>query len=219
MPVELDANLGGQSTTLNACQTKMRQQRSSSSSLGISVRPPTVDDQEPIKQMQARSWLTAYPNDEHGIGYEWILKYTQSWFTPELMDFGREQIRKGAADPNVVALVAVKDTVIVGYLLGLRQHPKHGDGDLIALYCEPDLFGTGIGHTLMQEFLTQVGEAKARLDVAAYNQRAIKFYQRHGFKIVPGSNRLYRIRKDENDLIAGVNAIPTVDMIRAATTN
>jgi len=40
--------------------------------------------------MQARSWLAAYPNDEHGIGYEWILKYTQAWFAPELMDFGRE---------------------------------------------------------------------------------------------------------------------------------
>jgi len=164
--------------------------------------------------MQARSWLAAYPNNEHQIGYDWILDYTKTWFTPKMMQFGKEQIRNGLENPNVVTLVAESRGEIVGFLLGLRTHPEHGDADLIALYCEPELFGAGIGHALINEFFSRIDSANVRLDVAAYNQRAIEFYQRHGFQIVPDSERLYRISPEGDTLIAGVNALPTVDMYR-----
>jgi len=164
--------------------------------------------------MQARSWLSAYPNDEHQISYDWIENYTRTWFTPQMMEFGKEQISNGLGNPNVVSLIAETDGQVVGFLLGLRKHPDHGDADLIARYCEPGLFGTGIGHALITEYFTLIDDANVRLDVAVYNERAIQFYQRHGFAIVPDSERLYRINKSCETLIAGVNAIPTVDMYR-----
>lgn len=43
--------------------------------------------------------------------------------------------------------------------------------------------GQGLGARMMTEFLTWAGDAPICLWVTDYNDSAVRFYQRHGFKI------------------------------------
>ncbi|MFF4753343.1 GNAT family N-acetyltransferase [Streptomyces sp. NPDC002514] len=63
--------------------------------------------------------------------------------------------------------------------------------------------GHGLGGHMMTEFLTWAGPARIRLGVADYNERAVRFYQRHGFEIT-GERYLWRGR------------LPTLPMTREA---
>jgi ribosomal protein S18 acetylase RimI-like enzyme len=101
--------------------------------------------------------------------------------------------------------VALLDDEIVGFSSATRNHPSHGDADIFAIYLRPDMFGSGAGQALMTETLNLIGDANVRLDVASYNGRAIRFYERNGFSIVPNSETLYK------------GVIPTIDMIRQMT--
>ena len=63
---------------------------------------------------------------------------------------------------------------------------EQGDGSIdIGLGLRPDLTGHGRGRTFLNEILHFVREnytfEKIRLDVASFNQRAIKVYERAGF--------------------------------------
>jgi ribosomal protein S18 acetylase RimI-like enzyme len=54
------------------------------------------------------------------------------------------------------------------------------------------MFGSGLGHQLMVSVDEWVGGAQTTLEVATYNERAIRFYQKHGFVEVKGTEYLYR---------------------------
>ncbi|MFF0782938.1 GNAT family N-acetyltransferase [Streptomyces sp. NPDC003720] len=63
---------------------------------------------------------------------------------------------------------------------------------------------TGLGGRMMTEFLAWAGPACIRLGVVDCNERAIRFYRRHGFEIT-GEPYLWR------------GKLPTVLMTREAT--
>ena len=58
--------------------------------------------------------------------------------------------------------------------------------ELAALYVLPDLFGQGIGHALITNFLKKLQELASfdtvQLWVLEKNERAINFYENHGFR-------------------------------------
>lgn len=74
------------------------------------------------------------------------------------------------------------------------------------MYLLNEAQGRGIGDRMMREFLTWAGDAPMRLWVTDYNERAIRFYQRYGFKAA-GERELWR------------GNLPNIRMVRDATSN
>ncbi|MGW1772157.1 N-acetyltransferase family protein [Streptomyces sp. NPDC002104] len=56
------------------------------------------------------------------------------------------------------------------------------EGELYALYARPDVIGTGVGRALMAEVLRRAAYPAVRLWVVEGNARAIRFYERAGFR-------------------------------------
>ncbi|MBD3299799.1 MAG: GNAT family N-acetyltransferase [Candidatus Moranbacteria bacterium] len=91
---------------------------------------------------------------------------------------------------------------IIGMALASLEEDKV---KLIALYVLPEYQRQGIGKMLMQKVLDFSKNSKQiRLEVAAYNQQAINFYQKNGFKLIPES-------EDQHEIIPN-KFIPTVKM-------
>ncbi|MBR5428180.1 MAG: GNAT family N-acetyltransferase, partial [Clostridia bacterium] len=57
------------------------------------------------------------------------------------------------------------------------------DGELFALYVLPEYWGRGVGLALTDEAIRLLGTGRrVRLDVLADNPRAIRFYEKYGFR-------------------------------------
>jgi RimJ/RimL family protein N-acetyltransferase len=156
-----------------------------------------------LREMQLQSWLDTYPNDEHGVTTQWIKKY----FAPRLTDAGIKDFEKMLAteqnNPNVIILTARdSDGMIVGYLLG-----NIDDDDkkyhLSVLYTDKKTHGSGLGSELMQRFLDWSDLTQSTyLDVVVYNKRAMRFYEKWGYRKIPHSEYM------ENDIL------PSIKMVR-----
>ncbi|MGH8317138.1 MAG: GNAT family N-acetyltransferase [Steroidobacteraceae bacterium] len=102
--------------------------------------------------------------------------------------------------------VAVEADSILGFaaISPARDEDVTGQGELCALYVEPDRWGRGIGRALASEArsdLSRLGFARALLWVVAGNARAEQFYRADGWS----PDGLHRARQ-----VGGV----TVDTLR-----
>jgi GNAT superfamily N-acetyltransferase len=80
--------------------------------------------------------------------------------------------------------VAEASGVIVGFASVGASRDADADGELFAIYVDPDHWRTGIGRDLMtaaEQDLRDLGHAEAILWVLADNPRARKFYERVGW--------------------------------------
>jgi len=175
-----------------------------------------------IRRVQALSWRVTYPNEEYGVTQAWVDEFTDSWLTEEALAWSVEFLDRVLADQSMFYRVAEVEGRIVGFVHAIR----HGDDDLevAALYCHPSVFGSGVGTGLMDAAMEWIGPGPAHLDVAPYNERAIRFYRRYGFHEVDGSQRLFNAmpwvdlggHPDAQDGLAiNRNAIPIIDMVRS----
>ncbi len=119
-------------------------------------------------------------------------------------------------------LVAETDGQITGFIHAVRHAPDAGE--LLCLYLDPPAMGSGVGAGLMTAALEWFGPIRIRLDVAPYNERAIRFYRRYRFREVAGSERLCNVMPwvgisghphTQDGLVLNLNAIPVIDMVRA----
>src|SRR6476659_6640628 len=117
-----------------------------------------------------------------------MAKYVSTHFSPEIQ---MSEIK----DPDTVFLIAEQNGGPVGYAK-LKEQSK-GDGvagtnpmELQRIYTIHEYIGKGVGAELMKE---AIREAKERgfnclwLGVWERNERAIKFYEKWGFKRVGGN--------------------------------
>jgi ribosomal protein S18 acetylase RimI-like enzyme len=106
------------------------------------------------------------------------------------------RFREYVADPDRVVLAARDDTRIVGYVMLIRGVPDDDDVqravtlrpavELSKMYVMPDSHGAGISAALMTTALQHAMEMDAMcvwLGVNQKNQRAQRFYTKHGFTI------------------------------------
>ena len=72
-----------------------------------------------------------------------------------------------------------------GELVGFFSYARDGDAIVVGLGLRPDLTGQGLGASFMEQGLDFARERFApkrfRLDVAEFNERAAKVYERAGF--------------------------------------
>jgi len=156
----------------------------------VKVRRATVDDTEAIRRMQAASWLDTYPNDVYGISYAWVKEYTDNWLTPDQLERSRGYVEAAINDPKGFYRVAERGGEIVGFIHAATK--ADDTKELEAIYIHPDLFGGGLGHRMMMLVQDWADGVQMSLEVAVYNERAIRFYERHGFERIAGTEYLHK---------------------------
>jgi ribosomal protein S18 acetylase RimI-like enzyme len=124
-----------------------------------------------------------------------------------------DRFRDYIADPDRVVLAAREDERIVGYVMLIRGVPDdedvqravpHGPAiELSKMYVLPDSHGAGVSAALMSAALSRAKELDAKcvwLGVNQNNQRAQRFYTKHGFSI--NGTKTFRLGAGiENDYV------------------
>ncbi len=160
----------------------------------INIRLATTDDAQSIRQVQHDAWIATYPNKEQGITLEAIRQRVSKYLTAEYI----QKLKVLMADPKHCSWVAMDRFGIVGYSTAMR----HAEANhLQAIYVLPAYHGLDVGGQLIQSALAWLGNEKnIHVEVASYNGRAIRFYEKHGF------------RKNGEE---GFNQnIPTIELVR-----
>ena len=152
----------------------------------VTIRPATVDDADSIAQVVVASWRAAYAGllpADFLAGLD-VATRAEQW---------RNALASAAAASTV--LVAEVGDRIVGFVavgpeldaeMELEAEGEQGVGQLYALYVDPPHWDTGVGHALHDAGLAAVRDAGfgiVRLWVLRGNDRAIRFYVRHGWSL------------------------------------
>jgi len=118
------------------------------------------------------------------------------------------------ADPDRVVLIARQDARILGYAMLIRGVPDDDDDvvravplrpavELSKIYVLPDGHGAGVAAALMNEALGRARGLDAKcvwLGVNQQNQRAQRFYAKHGFSV--NGTKTFRLGAGiENDFL------------------
>lgn len=139
---------------------------------GVTIRRATPADAEALAHLHVDVWDDAYT----GLMPQGILDdrrarvaaRVQRW--QEILD----------QDPDV--FLAESEDGLIGFAAAGPSQDNDVDTDLElrALYVRATWWGTGVGYAL---FETTVGDRAAYLWVLAANERAIRFYERQGFRL------------------------------------
>jgi GNAT superfamily N-acetyltransferase len=145
---------------------------------GIDVRVAVPDDAPAIRSVQARTWLATYPNPELGITREGLRRYLEGEDGERIARI-RQRLSAQAGGCDFVAVLGGE---IVGFTAPFVT--PGGRRRVGALYVLPAFHGAGIGHRLLTRNLAWHGDDQdVYLMVAAYNERAMRFYARFGFVV------------------------------------
>lgn len=101
---------------------------------------------------------------------------------------GEPYYAEAVADPASLALVAEDDGDVIGHLIGRFQAASSlrpvGTAVLESIRVRPACRGTGVGTGLVESFgdwARSKGATRATVTAYAANERAVRFYERHGF--------------------------------------
>ncbi|MGW8600348.1 GNAT family N-acetyltransferase [Streptomyces sp. NPDC055893] len=148
------------------------------------------DDSAQLGPLLLTAWLQSYPNPEAGISEDWIREQRGSSAAPEGIDRWREYIEEVNQEPDLLFCRVVRSgTEIVGVLCGHRREVV----TLGPMYLLSHVQGQGLGGRMMTEFLAWAGATPVWLWATEYNDGAVRFYQRHGFRIT-GERELWKGR-------------------------
>lgn len=132
-----------------------------------------------IIEIEEKTWIAAYPNQEEKITIEDV----QSRFDDEFKARRSKEIETEMNDSDHQYYVVIGDDEVIGYLHLMTEEKFN---DLVEVYVLPDRQSQGIGAKLMEKTFEVFGDEKPIcLEVARYNQAAIRFYERYGFEHRP----------------------------------
>ena len=142
----------------------------------MNLRPAVPDDAMAVARVHVRAWQAAY----HGLMPEDYLAGLRPEARAQHYDFG------GLDPARPRTLVAVEADTVLGFatISPARDADAAGQGELCALYVEPDCWGRGIGQALASAArgeLSSLGFSRAVLWVVAGNARAERFYRADGW--------------------------------------
>jgi GNAT superfamily N-acetyltransferase len=143
----------------------------------IEIMAAKPEDARSIQDLKYRSWLITYPDEASGITLQDIQFRLKDALTDEKISKLARQIANASGDENF--FVAKVDEGIVGYCHVVKYPNKN---QLHAIYVLPEQVWKGIGTKLWkaaQDFFDP--EKDTYVDVATYNENAIRFYKKLGF--------------------------------------
>ncbi|HEU4811282.1 MAG TPA: GNAT family N-acetyltransferase [Nocardioides sp.] len=137
---------------------------------GVTIRRAVPDDAEALTHLHLDCWDDAYT----GLVPQPLLDARRA-DVPSRVDFWR-----GALEQGAVVWLAEHDGGLVGFSgAGDGREPvAEVTTELRVLYVRAAWWGAGVGHDLLEAAL---GDRAAYLCVLEGNDRAIGFYERHGF--------------------------------------
>lgn len=144
----------------------------------ISIEMPKPEDAWGINNVLYQAWLEAYPNEQLRITKEDIETTYKPYFTDEKLRERQERLAHPLAHKKM--LVAKDGNEVVG----LTQLVLKDDvNQLQSMYILPTYYRRGIATRLWEEVKKFRDASKDTIvEVATYNQRAISFYEKLGFK-------------------------------------
>lgn len=142
----------------------------------MNLRPAVPEDAMAVARVHVRAWQAAY----RGLMPDEYLRGLR----PEDRAQRYELASPDPARPRT--LVAVVADTVLGFatVSPARDDDAAGQGELCALYVEPDCWGRGIGRALASAAraeLCRLGFTGAMLWVVAGNSRAEQFYRADGW--------------------------------------
>lgn len=143
----------------------------------VEVRTATPADAPAIAQVHVRSWQSGYagivPAD-----------YLDALDTGAWTDAWTQRLDAGPAD-DVITWVATAGPEVVGFAsVGPARDAdaRRAEREVYSIYLAPDAWGSGVARELLRTVVEESGErTPLSLWVLADNERARRFYRRHGF--------------------------------------
>jgi len=171
--------------------------------VAIDVAAANEADLPEIADVAARTFPLACPPSVTAANIAAFIDENLSW--PRFRDY--------LADPDRAVLAARDDGRMVGYVMLIRGVPDDDDVqqavtlrpavELSKMYVLPDCHGAGVSAALMTAALKQAGNLVAKsvwLGVNQHNERAQRFYTKHGFTI--NGTKTFRLGAGvENDYV------------------
>ncbi len=143
----------------------------------IKIIKPEQKDMLDMVIVIYRAWLQTHANKKAGITRSDIRHYFKKDFTPEGLLKRWEKMQN---NPENKVFVAIEDDVLVGMMI-IVEHAN--DNQLKAIQIMPEYQGKGIGSLLWKKALEELNNKKKWIvQCAIYNTRAIKIYEKWGFK-------------------------------------
>lgn len=129
-----------------------------------------------ILEVQKKTWIATYPNEEYGITLEDI--ESKDWSAPGRVERWRKTIEEGGQEKRM--WVAKAGEKVIGFCLATREQAQNR---LAAIYVLPEYQKKGVGGNLVERAFGWLGgEKDIAVAVAKYNSGAIDFYKKVGFQ-------------------------------------
>lgn len=138
------------------------------------IRPGTPTDAEGVAVVHVRTWQAAYAHVFPAAELANLSVERRSQLWAEYLP--RE---------DVGIFVAESDGVVTGFVSVGASRDTPGEGELYAIYVDPDHWGTGAGRELIaagEDWLRSHGYEDATLWVLEDNPRARRFYVAAGWR-------------------------------------
>jgi ribosomal protein S18 acetylase RimI-like enzyme len=146
--------------------------------LDVTIREATVDDAAAIAEVHVASWRWAYDGLlPASVLDELSVDDRAEWWRSAFGRWDGRVIVAVDGRGNVVGFASVGAT-------GDDDDPPAGTGQLFAIYVVPAVAGTGTGRALLdraESILRERDFGRATLWVLETNERARRFYERHGW--------------------------------------
>ena len=179
----------------------------------VTIERARPEDAEEMVNLNAKSWMDTYPNEELGITAEMINRRVYGKNKEKIADrIGRYRHRiETQNDTDHAMFVARHNGKIIGISQPhLEQHKGQLRRRLGGLYVLKEHLRKGVGKQLIEQALRWHGNHDVYLTVTSYNKRAIKFYKDFGFEFT--SELVVDEPADPDDV-----KLPELEMVRRAT--
>ena len=174
-------------------------------SLNYNLEIAKPGDAESIFELLKKTWVTTYPRQHEDPKYNITVEDIEKnrFKNPE------ESIQKSKQEllnPGDHRTWVVRNSW--GQIVGMCAVYNVLENKRIrAIYVDPEFHGKNLGRMLLSEAINYLGQdSKIYLTVATYNEHAIGFYEKFGFKF-------NRNMPEEDRFIPG-KVIPELEMIR-----
>ncbi len=150
----------------------------------IAIRSATIDDAKPLTDLAYTTFWDAFAHHPKNAPDDLNHYMRQA--------FNLEQITEELADKNSIFLIAEIDGCAAGYAKLIIDSIEDGiiannPIELSRLYSHQEYLGKGVGQNLMDECFDlgkNHGHDVMWLGVWEYNPRALRFYEKNGFRVV-----------------------------------
>jgi len=168
------------------------------------VRKIKPDDVLDLHQIYFLTWLDTYPNEEFNITAEDIIYKYEQRLTSEKIVESKKKIAQTKENELKLLLEYNKKVVALCNVIKNKDYNQ-----LQAIYILPEYQRMGIGSLIWSEAEKFLDPCKKTIvHVASYNNKAISFYKKLGFKSTG------KIFKDERFKMRNGAMIPELEMIR-----